>query len=598
MYDKTTTTSGLLDGSAFDARDLVSLLRQRGERQAERLAYTFLTDGETAEESLTYGELDERARAVGAMLQGRGLGGERVLLLYPPGLEYVTAFWGCLYAGAVAVPVYPPRQNQSLRRLEAVAADAQAKAALTAAQYLSRKDSADGDSPVLSRLSWLTAAGGGSAGEWRPPVISADTPAFLQYTSGSTAEPKGVMLSHGNLLHNERMIREAFRQTEQSVIVGWLPLYHDMGLIGNVLQAAYVGARCVLMSPVSFLQDPARWLAAITRYKATTSGGPNFAYDLCARKIPAARRESLDLSSWAVAFNGAEPIRHDTLERFAAAFAPCGFRREAFFPCYGLAEATLFVAGDFKAGPPVVRAVEPQALELGRVADAPHDDASAVKLVGSGRAADGQRVLVVNPETLRPCAAEEVGEIWVSGPSVARGYWNRPEESEHTFGAYLADGGGGPYLRTGDLGFLEDGELFVTGRLKDLIIVRGRNYYPQDIERTVEESHGGLRPGCGAAFSVELDGEERLVVVQETERHPKADPAEMIGAIRQAVADAHEVQVYAVALVRLGAVPKTSSGKLRRGECRAKFLSGQLGAVSEWRAGAARTGDAASAPTR
>jgi len=370
------------------------------------------------------------------------------------------------------------------------------------------------------------------------------------------------MVSHGNLLHNEEMIRRAFGQSADSVIVGWLPLYHDMGLIGNVLQPLYLGARCVLQAPATFLQRPLSWLAAISRYRATTSGAPNFAYDLCVRKIGEEQRAGLDLASWEVAFNGAEPVRPDTLDRFAAAFAPQGFRRNAFYPCYGLAEATLFVSGGGKGAPPVV------------VAE------GARGLVGCGRPWMDQRLAVVDPESGRLASDGQEGELWISGPSVAQGYWRQPEATERDFRARLAgdltDTGEGLFLRTGDLGFLRGGELFVTGRIKDLIIIRGRNLYPQDVERTAEESHAALRPGCGAAFAVEGDGEERLVVVQELDPHRRDEAGAALEALRRAVAEEHEVMLHQAVLVRAGTIPKTSSGKIQRHAARAAFLAGTL----------------------
>jgi acyl-CoA synthetase (AMP-forming)/AMP-acid ligase II len=415
--------------------------------------------------------------------------------------------------------------------------------------------------------------------------MTSNTLAFLQYTSGSTAQPRGVMLNHGHLLHNEQMIQQAFQQTERSIIVGWLPLYHDMGLIGNVLQPLYAGARCILMSPAHFLQSPVRWLQAISRYKATTSGGPNFAYDLCTRKITSEQRAQLDLSSWTVAFNGSEPVHPDTLDRFIAAFGPCGFRPEAFFPCYGLAEATLFVSGSLKSAPPVIHNIDGTALEHNRIVPVSAQKKDAVRVVACGRSWLDQQILIVDPESSKSCEPDAVGEIWLSGPSIAQGYWNRAEDSECTFGAYLADSGKGPYLRTGDLGFISDGQLFITGRLKDLIIIRGRNHYPQDIEQTVQQSHTRLRPGCGAAFSIDVCGEERLVVVQEVDRHCQhQEVEEIIATINQAVTAEHELTVYAVALIRPGTLPKTSSGKLQRHACRANFLNSNLDLVGEWRA--------------
>ncbi|HEX7239344.1 MAG TPA: AMP-binding protein, partial [Longimicrobiaceae bacterium] len=388
--------------------------------------------------------------------------------------------------------------------------------------------------------------------------------------------PKGVMVSHGNLLHNFALIEEFCGYTPQTRSVIWLPPYHDMGLIGGILQPLFTGYWAALFSPVAFIQRPARWLEAVSRYRATSSGGPNFAYDLCVHAVRPEERAGLDLSHWEIAFNGAEPVRHETLRAFAEAFAPCGFRARAFYPCYGLAEATLMVTGSRPAEPPVERALDPDALGEGGVREAAPE--GRYRLVGSGRSAASQRVLIVDPATLREGPADRVGEVWVSGASVARGYWGRPEETAETFGAYEAETREGPFLRTGDLGFLDGDELFITGRLKDLIVIRGRNHYPQDVEQTAIRSHPGLRAGSGAAFSVEQGGEERLVVVQEVSRQAAAvlDVEEVASAIRRAVASEHGLQVHAVAVVRPGGVPKTSSGKVQRRSCRGRFLAGEL----------------------
>jgi acyl-CoA synthetase (AMP-forming)/AMP-acid ligase II len=436
-------------------------------------------------------------------------------------LEYIAAFFGCLYAGATAVTVYPPKSNNSMPRLRAIINNSQAAAAVTTGATLSKTDRFFSRAPELKELKWLSTDGAseGAWHDWREPAVSADTLAMLQYTSGSTTTPKGVMLTHENLMHNQRMIASAFGGGPDTIVVGWLPLFHDMGLIGNVIQPMYLGGRCVMMSPVSFLQNPARWLEAMSRYRATTSGGPNFAYDLCVSRVSAEQRATLDLSSWRVAFNGAEPVRCRTLEQFASAFAPCGFSREAFYPCYGLAEATLMVTGAKTHGPPAAGIFEQAALEQNRVVAAPPNEAGGRKLPSCGRPFPNQRVAIVNPESLAECPPNEVGEIWVSGPNVARGYWGLPDETRRTFGAYLRGTGEGPFLRTGDLGFLMDGELFVTGRLKDVIIIRGRNHYPQDIELTVEQTGTSLQWGRCAAFSVDEGDESRLVVVQELARN-------------------------------------------------------------------------------
>jgi amino acid adenylation domain-containing protein len=543
-----------------------------------RPLYTFLADGKIEGDSLTYEGLDRRARAIGAFLQDAGTVGKRVLLLYPPGLEYVVAFFGCLYAGAVAVPSYPPRLNKPAHRLQSIVADSQATVTLTTTSILSNLERRFIHTPGLRGLRWLTTDDlpDALADAWRAPTVDGDTLAFLQYTSGSTSTPKGVMVSHGNILYNERMVQEAFGHDEESTFVGWLPIYHDMGLIGNVLQPLYIGAPCILMSPVDFLQNPFLWLEAISRYKAHTSGGPNFGYDLCVDKISPEQRESLDLSHWQVAFNGAEPVRYQTLERFTETFAPCGFRREAFYPCYGLAEATLFVSGNPKALAAKVQTLDDAALGQDQVVVA-LDDSGGRRVVSCGQTWADQQIVIVDPESMVRCSQDQIGEIWISGPNVAQGYWNKPEETAYTFQARLTDAGEGTFLRTGDLGFLQDGELFITGRIKDLIIIRGRNHYPQDIELTVEQSHPALRPSGNAAFSVEVGDEERLVVVQEVRRtHRKADVEKVARAIRQAITAQHELQVYAVVLIKPMSIPKTSSGKIQRNLCRKLFLENGL----------------------
>ncbi|HEV7905584.1 MAG TPA: AMP-binding protein, partial [Pyrinomonadaceae bacterium] len=571
---------------------LVQLLRRRATLQTDQPAHTFLVDGATAELHLTYGELDRQARAIAASLQQFVSSGDRVLLLYPAGLEFIAAFYGCLYAGAVAVPAYPPRRNRSLLRLQSIVADAQATVALTTAATLAKVVPLFSVNPYLPPLRWLATEeiAADAGGDWQEPAIAADSLAFLQYTSGSTGLPKGVMLTHENLLTNAALVYQAVGHTPEDSYVSWLPTFHDMGFMAGILQPLYGGFPSTLMSPAAFLQKPLRWLEAISRTRATTSGAPNFAYDLCVRKTTAEERAQLDLSRWSVAFNGAEPIRHETIERFAAAFAESGFRREVFYPCYGLAEATLMAAGGRKSLPPVIKTVAADALENHQARFTSPDDEGAHALVGCGQTMPGQRLKIVDQESLTERLPGEVGEIWVSGASVARGYWGRPEETAATFQAHLADTGEGAFLRTGDLGFLHEGELFVTGRLKDLIVIRGLNHYPQDIELTVEQAHPSLRPGCGAAFSVDVAGEERLVVVQEADHHER-DLAAVVGQIRQAVAEEHELQVYAVVLIKKNTLPKTSSGKIQRHAARNKFLEKSFDALSEWRANMQTGGD-------
>ena len=587
---------------------LVELLRSRALQQPQQRIYTYLVDGEIEAAHLTHGALDRQARAIGALLQSCKARGERALLLYPAGLEFIAAFFGCLYAGVIAVPLPPPNMAQPQRtvpRLRTIANDAQPMLVLTTSSILSKVEGLFTQAPELRTLRWLATdkVAGSAADEWQDPAVAANTLALLQYTSGSTAVPRGVMVSHENLLQNSAHINEAFEITSDTVSVTWLPVFHDMGLTNGIVQPIYGGRQCVLMPPQSFLQRPGRWLQAISRYQATISGGPNFAYEMCARKITPEQRDGLDLSSWKVAYNGAEPVRADTLKRFAAAFSSCGFRPSFFYPCYGLAEATLIVSGGLLKDEPVLCTTRVAALEHNGIAEASEaakNTQNIRTLVGCGRAMPDTKIVVAHPESMTACAPDEVGEIWVSSPSVTRGYWNRPGETERIFNAYLADTGEGPFLRTGDLGFLRDGELFVTGRLKDLIIIGGRNLYPNDIEFTVEQSHAAVRSGCCVAFSVDVAEDERLIVAAEVERRYQPQRHQLNGelryyspgsnqngrspmdldavvrAIRRAVAEEHDVRVHAVVLLRAGSIPKTPSGKVQRRVCEAKFRDGTL----------------------
>ncbi|MDQ2874590.1 MAG: AMP-binding protein [Actinomycetota bacterium] len=560
---------------------LVDLLRWRGEHQPGRRAFTFLRDGEGDEVPVSYGALNRGAQRVAALLQRETREGDRALLLYPSGLEYITAFLGCLYAAVIAVPAYPPnpRLERTLGRLRTIVQDAGPAVVLTTTSILPIGSQLAGREPAFAGIRWLATDTDGDAGAeaWHEPATGGAGLAFLQYTSGSTTAPRGVMVSHQNLMHNQALIQRVAALDADSIGVSWLPMYHDMGLIGAVLQPIYTGFPCVLMSPAHFLQDPVRWLRAISRYRATVSAGPNFAYDLCNGQIKPDELAGLDLSSWRVALNGAEPIWPATLDSFTAAFGPYGLRREALTPCYGLAEATLLVSGGPAAASPAViyagkLALRQRQLTILRGPDSGRTSA----LVGSGQVQPGERVLVVDPQTRVPCQPGLVGEIWVAGASVAQGYWNSPEATEEIFRARLADGEG-PFLRTGDLGFIHDGQLFVSSRLKDLIIIRGSNHAPQDIERTAQASHPALRPGCGIAFAIEAGGDPQLAIVHEVRRERSSvDCEEVASAIRQVVAEEHGLDVHAVVLVRHGTVPRTSSGKLQRQACREQFLDGTL----------------------
>ena len=572
--------------SDHDARlpNLIELLRARAAEHGPRLAFRYLPDGETEGSRLTYGELELSARAIARELVRQGAAGERALLFYTGGIEFIAAFWGCLYAGVVAVPVFPARLHRQIPRLLAIGADSEAKFALTTAKTHRQAEELFKRAPELKKLQWVATddLSAALADGWRDPGATLETLALLQYTSGSTAAPRGVMVTHRNLLHNLACLRQVFQFSPESIGVAWLPHYHDMGLIGGLLQPVYAGGEMIVMPPSSFLQRPIRWLAAVTRYRATTMVAPNFAYELCVQKITADQRAPLDLASVKVALCGAEPVRPDTLAEFGRAFGPCGFRQEAFRPSYGLAEATLIVSGNSQGGAPFVSTVFAEDMQRNRIVPTEEGVAGSRALVGCGGIAPDLKVTIVDPETLAPCAAGCVGEIWVSGPSVARGYWRKPTESTETFGAHLATGEG-PFLRTGDLGFLDRGQLFIAGRLKDLIIIRGSNHYPQDLELTVERSHRVLRPACGAAFSTDLDGAERLVIVQEVTDRASVPNEDVVAAIRRALTESHEVYPDAVMLIEPRSIPRTSSGKIQRYACRESFLAGTLAVVHEWR---------------
>ena len=565
---------------------LVDLLRYRAKHQPDKTAYIFLHNGETETNRLTYAELDRQARSIAACLHNLKAQGERALLLYSPGLEFIAAFFGCLYASVTAVPAYPPRRNQKLSRLQSIISDADVKVVLTTASLFNNIETRLTEEEGLNNLHYIASDNIPLelALDWELPEIGEKTLAFLQYTSGSTGTPKGVMINHSNLLHNSDYIKQSFELTPDSVSVTWLPSFHDMGLIDGIIQPLYTGFLGVVMPPVSFLQKPIRWLQAISHYQATHCGGPNFAYELCTRKITPAQMENLDLSSWSSAYSGAEPVRRETIEQFAAKFASCGFKSQSFYPCYGLAENTLMVSGGKIQDEPIYSTVQADALEQNLVIEALENNQRVRDLVGCGFSRLKTKIVIADPESLTECPPHKVGEIWVSGASVAQGYWQRTEQTEETFGAYLADTKEGPFFRTGDLGFLKDNELFVTGRIKDVIIIRGQNHYPQDIELTVEKSHPALSPSCGAAFTVDINNQERLVIVQEVKRSSlrKLDFKEVLGNIRQAVTKEHSLQVFALVLIKPASIPKTSSGKIQRHACRKGFLNGSLNVVHEW----------------
>ncbi|MFF2012619.1 SDR family NAD(P)-dependent oxidoreductase [Streptomyces sp. NPDC058195] len=572
-----------------DARSLVEHFRTVFGEHSQEQIFRFLVDGEGEPLALGNAELDLRARSIAAVLQERFPAGERALIMCPAGLDYVTSFFACLYADIVAVPVYPPDPAfpmRTLPRLTAVVEDAEPALVLAPAETIALVDRFTEHAPALGEIAWIPVdrVDTTAAGSWREPGTDRDSLAFLQYTSGSTNSPKGVMVSHGNLIHNiSEMNRQFFGNDPRQHMVSWLPPFHDLGLIMGLLTPAYGGYPVTFMSPYSFLKRPLRWLRAISDTGATASPAPNFAYDLAVAKVTEQDRRTLDLSTWQVALNGAEPVRRKTMERFSAAFAECGFRPTTHAPSYGLAEATLVVSTGNPAAEPVHRDLRAESLLDGMAEDAAPGE-TVRNLPGCGVSLNDQKVVVVDPQTRAALPHGRVGEIWVAGPSVAHGYWRRPQATEEVFQARLGTGEG-PFLRTGDLGFTDGDELYVTGRIKDVVIVAGRNHYPQDIERTMESVDPGLREGCGVAGAREIDGEERLVVVQEYRgsRSPE-DRARVIEAIRAEVLREHGLQPHLIALARPGTVPKTSSGKLQRASCLDSVLSGTFVPLALWRA--------------
>jgi acyl-CoA synthetase (AMP-forming)/AMP-acid ligase II/3-oxoacyl-(acyl-carrier-protein) synthase/acyl carrier protein len=516
------------------AGSFVDTIRANAEILAGETAVVELSDGEHESARMSWGDLDCRARLVASVLCGRASAGDRMLLIFQSSISFLPAFLGCLYAGMVAVPAPAYRRNQNAARLQGIAADSGARLALVQAP-----ENLTLDIPIVP-VDYSA-----SEDDFSPVPLKPEDPAFLQYTSGSTGVPRGVLISHANITHNLACIHKAYGMSRQSVVVTWLPFHHDMGLISALLFPLSGAGRIFSMPPAAFLQRPLRWLSAITKYKGTHTGAPNFAYDLCIRTTTDEARKELDLSSWSVACNGGEPVREETLRRFCETFGPCGFRSSTFFPSYGLAESTVLVN---------------------------------VRDVFTGD------VRIVDPAAAKELPEGEEGEIWVSGPSVANGYWGRPEETETTFRAHLAGGRSSPYLRTGDLGRFLDGKLVVSGRLKDLIIVRGVNHYPQDIEETASRCHEALDAGNAAAFSIESDGEERLVIAVEISREfwRNFDAEAVLQAIRRAVTEAHNVQVQAIAVLRPHSLPKTTSGKIQRGACRAAFLADELRTLAAW----------------
>jgi acyl-CoA synthetase (AMP-forming)/AMP-acid ligase II len=560
---------------------LAELLHSRAEMQSEDCAYVALSDRGQAEATITYGELERRAIALAGEIALRARPRDRALLLCPNGIGFMVGFLACVLAGVIAVPMMLPRRQSARDASASILADCEPRLALAPAELL---DGTRGD--LIRRfaapgLEWLAVDGANrelAAAALRPGA--ADDVAFLQYTSGSTSAPKGVMVSHANLLANLAMIAEAFGNDRRSTYVSWVPLYHDMGLIINALQALFIGATCILMAPVAFVQRPMLWLRAISEYRAQVAGGPNFAFDLCVERYRPEQMEGVDLSCWRVAFNGAEPVRAETIRRFNETFAPHGFAPRAMYPAYGMAEATVLISAGVRGAGAQTQPLSRDALRRHRVV-VPRDNGDVQHVVGCGQAPSGETIAIVDPESLRRLANHAIGEVWVAGPNVARGYWRNPEATAAAFAGRIVGEDEITWLRTGDLGFLDDtGELYITGRLKEVVIVRGANHYPQDIEHTVQSCHPALRLHGGAAFTAtQDDANERLVVVQEVERthRGRIEEAELIGRIREAVVAEHDIAPAEIVLLRPGALPKTTSGKIQRTLARQLWLDGALG---------------------
>lgn len=557
---------------------LLNILDQHASERPNRTAYVFLHD-DGQQDVVSFGQLARRARAIAAHLQGLGMSGERVILQYKPGLHFIEAILGCFYAGVVATPVVPVRNRRELPRVSSVMRDCGSRLVLTSKSTYAVSRALHENVLVEQNAEMICTDDipDSAADGFRPVDHAPSSLCFLQYTSGSTGNPKGVMVTHANLMHNSQMLKSAFEADESAVIVSWLPLYHDMGLIFSIFQPLYLGTKSVLFSPMSFVSSPMLWLRAISDWRATTSGAPSFAYELCVHRMTAESMQGIDLSSWKIAFNGAEPVKSNVIDAFVQKFTPYGFREEAFYPCYGMAEATLMVSGGSLDAKVIKLSADSEKLAQNVIVEQPE---SKTVLVGCGTARAGQVVRIVDPESLKVLPDGRVGEVWIAGESVAAGYWGRPEETAATFQG-RTEAGEGPFLRSGDLGFLRDGEIFITGRIKDLLIIRGSNHYPADIETTVCQGDEALRPGCAAAFTVEDEQEAKLVVVVEAQRTAlsKLDEAAyqaILTKVRREVTSIHGLRLSELVVISTGTLPKTSSGKIRRNYCRDLYLSDGL----------------------
>lgn len=561
---------------------LVELLGDRAKSNPDKIAYTWLEDGKTEANSLTYQQIEQKAKEIASFLQSQSRSEKPVLLLYPPGLELIPGFFGCLSAGAIAISASPPGPNQSTSRIEAIVTDSQTEIVLTTQSILPYLKARLAESPDLAKIQLVATDSQISSENISPDPVTANTLACLAYTSGSTGTPKGIMLSHSNILENLARLQERVQFTPESKLISWMPFDHNSGIVGGILVPLYNDFPAISMSPLDFMGNPLSWLETISRYQGTFSLGPNFAYNLVCSYATPEYLANLDLSSWDVALWGTEPVRADIVERFFTTFAPCGLRREAFTSSYGLSEIVSLATVTLKQDGPITCNLEQKYLEQNRVVLASESSEKTKQILGCGQALANQDIRIVNPQTLASCQSDEIGEIWISSPCVAPGYWNRPTATEQTFQGQLADTGEGPFLRTGDLGFFLNGELFITGRLKEMIIIRGRNHYPQDIEKTLEKSHPALQPNSSAAFSIEQDNEEKLVAIAEIQENHLAqlDGDDVIQSIREAISGEYGIQIYQAVLLKPGTIPKSPTGKILRSSCRTAFLQGSLNSLT------------------
>jgi acyl-CoA synthetase (AMP-forming)/AMP-acid ligase II/acyl carrier protein len=570
----------------FPADNFIDLLQLRAKNQPDDIAFVFLNDGENEEGNISFKQMHEKAKVIAATLQKTCKKGDRAVLLFPNGIEFIVTVFGCLYAGVIAVPAYPPRRNKQNNRFKSIVENSECAFIITNENIYAniRKNFADEDFFTKPEYLVFENLDDQIASQWSKPFIDPEDLATLQYTSGSTGKPKGVMVSHRNIIYNSEVIKQAYGHTEKLIGVNWLPNFHDMGLFGTLFQIIYNGCINYIIPPAAFIRKPFNWLNAISKYKATTAGGPNFAFDYCIEKISDEERDQLDLSSLQVLFSGAEPVKKETIINFEKAFKQSNFSTKQTYPCYGLSESVLMVTGGDYKNEPFYFSASANALEQNLIFPATENEVSR-ELVSSGFPWGETKVAIVNPETKTVCQAGNIGEIWISSPSVCKGYWRDTEETERIFRAHLSDTKEGPFLRTGDLGFIHRGNLFVTGRLKDLIIIRGKNHYPMDIEKTVENCHEALVSNANAAFSIDVLNQERLVIIQEIKRTYLKDlnVDEVCETIRQGVAEEYELQVYSIVLLRTGSIPKTSSGKIQRRMCKADYLLKKLTEVGSWK---------------